>query len=319
MLEMREATPEERKRYYRNDWSPKHLPDYILHTLSLREFGFDHKGGGPSDRYNQFMTPDELSDFFHNKFPYAAYSSVALYEKPSERKKWLKSELAFDIDAKDLPFKRCDCTEESVCELCLDDARHVAATFAETLSSDLGLENVSFVYSGRGFHIRVFDDSVMEMGQAGRSQIVEYVTGGIVPPDLTMALGYSRVFRKRALRTFDELSADDLTDNGIRGASTKKLMEEKNRAMKLIEEGRLEEIKDFKNIGRKSFQRLLELITRLNSEYTDGKVTIDKKRILRVPSSLHSTVSRKCIEIPNIDRFSLDDAVPDFLREGEGQ
>lgn len=317
MLQMRESTPEERKRYYRNEWSSKDLPDYILHTLILREFGFDHDGNGPNDRYNQFMTPDELSDFFHNKFPYAAYSSVALYEKPSERRKWIKSELAFDIDAKDLPFKSCDCTGGSVCELCLNDARQVAATLAETLSSDLGLENINFVYSGRGFHVRVFDDSIMEVGQAGRSQVIEYATGGIVPADITLALGYSRVFRKRALRTFENLTEDDLVDSRIRRASARKLMKEKNRVMNLIETGRLEKIKDFRGIGPKSFKRLIQLITRLNSEFIDGKVTIDKKRILRVPSSLHSTVSRKCIEVQNIDRFSLSDAVPNFLREGE--
>lgn len=318
MLEMREATPEERKRYYQNEWSPKAVPDYILHTLSLREFGFDHDGEGPSDRYNQFMTPDEFEDFLQNKYPYAAYGSVALYEKPTERKKWLKSELAFDIDAKDLPFKSCDCSGESVCELCLDDARRVAATFADTLSSDLGLENIYFVYSGRGFHIRVFDDSVMKMGQAGRSQIVEYVTGSVVPSDVAMALGYSRVFRKRVLRTFGNLSEEDLADDGLRRAAAKKLMDEKNRAKKLIEKGDLEKIKSFEGIGQKSFKHLIQTITRLNSSYTDGKVTIDKKRILRVPSSLHSTVSRKSIQVSDIDNFSLDKTIPNFLRESEG-
>lgn len=317
MQSMRKATPEERKRYYRNEWSIKDLPDYVLHTLSLREFGFDHNGEGPSDRYNQFITPEELSDFLRNKFPYAAYGSVALYEKPSQRKKWVKSELAFDIDAKDLPFKSCDCTGESVCDLCLEDARRVAVTFGETLRSNLGLQNICYVYSGRGFHIRVFDDSIMEMGQAGRSQIVEYVTGGVVPSDFTIALGYSRIFRKRALRTFESIRGEDLVDGGVRRASAKKLIEEKDRVLSLIEKGRLSRIKEFKGIGNKSFKKLLQLITRLNSEYADGKVTIDKKRILRVPSSLHSTVSRKCVDIPNMDRFSFEDAVPNFMRESE--
>lgn len=313
-MEMREATEEERERYYREEWSTSNLPDYILHTLSLREFGFDHDGQGPSDRYNQFMTPDELSDYLENRSPYAVYSSVALYEKPSERKKWLKSELAFDIDAKDLPFKSCDCTGGEVCELCLDDARRVAATLADTLKTDLGLENIHFVYSGRGFHIRVADDSIMEMGQAGRSQVVEYVTGSIVPPEVTMALGYSRVFRKRVLRTFEKLDEERLKERGVWHASAKKLMEEKERVMSLIEEGKLESIKDIEKIGKKSFKRLIQIITRLNSSYADGKVTIDKKRILRVPSSLHSTVSRICTEVPDIDRFSFDEAVPGFLR-----
>lgn len=319
MLQMREAKPEERRRYYNKEWSPRDLPDYILHSLSLREFGFDHDGEGPSDRYNQFMTSDELSDYLRRKAPYAVYGSVALYERPSERRKWLKSELAFDIDAKDLPFTRCDCTGGSVCELCLNDARRVAASFGEILGDDLGLENIHFVYSGRGFHVRVFDDSVMEMGQAARSQVAEYVTGGVVPPDFTMALGYSRVFRERALRTFKNLGESDLKNGGINATQAKKLVEEKNRVMNSIEKGRIEEIKNFDNIGKKTFDHLVQLLTRFNSEYTDGKVTIDKKRILRIPSSLHSTVSRKCMEVSDIDRFSFEEAVPDFLREAEGR
>ncbi len=313
MVEMREATEQERKQYYQEEWSLKELPDYILHTLSLREFGFDHNGEGPNDRYNQFTTQDQLSDFLKEKYPYATYGSVALYEKPSQRKRWIKSELAFDIDAKDLPFKRCDCTGGEVCELCLEDARRVTASFGETLSSDLGLDDIHYVYSGRGFHIRVFDDPVMETGQASRSQIVEYVTGSVVPSDFTLALGYSQVFRKRALRTFENLEKGDLKDRGIWSASANKLMEEKEKVKNLIEKGNIESIKDFDKIGKKTFKKLLQLLTRLNSEYTDGKVTIDKKRILRIPSSLHSTVSRKCVEISDIDNFSYSKAVPEFL------
>lgn len=314
MIEMREATPEERKKYYNEEWSSKDLSDYILHTLSLREFGFDHDGQGPNDRYNQFMTPDELSDFLKNRFPYAVYSSVALYEKPSERKQWLKSELAFDIDAKDLPFKRCDCTGGDVCELCLNDAKHVTAEFGDVLSSDLGLENVSYVYSGRGFHIRVFDDDIMEMGQATRSQIVEYITGNIIPPDPSVSLGYPSVFRKRISRTFEELNEDTLVKNGIGRSTAKKILEKKKQVKDFIEKGEIEKIKNIEGVGPKYFERFLDLLTRLNSEHTDGKVTIDTKRILRVPSSLHSTVSRKCVEISDIDDFSFDEAVPDFLQ-----
>lgn len=315
MKEMREATVEERKRYYRKEWSLKDLPDYVLHSLSLREFGFDHDGSGPSDRYNQFMTPDEFSDYLKDNYPYAVYGSVAFYEKPSQRKKWLKSELAFDIDAKDLPFKSCNCTGESVCELCLNDARRVTAEFGETLSSDLGLEDISYVYSGRGFHIRVSDDSIMKMGQATRSQLVEYITGNIVPPDVSLSLGYPRIFRKRVLRTFGNITEEDLVDEDIRRDAARKIMEKKDKVKGLIKGGELEKINDLEGIGSKYFKKIIQLFTRLNSEYTDGKVTIDKKRILRVPSSLHSTVSRKCTELKDIDNFSLDEAVPQFLRE----
>ncbi|KXB03172.1 hypothetical protein AKJ45_02310 [candidate division MSBL1 archaeon SCGC-AAA261F19] len=315
MQEMREATPEERRQYYSEEWKKDDLPKFFLHTLSLREFAFDHSGKGPNDRYNCFITPEELSDFLRKKAPYAVYGSVALYERPSQRRKWLKSELAFDIDAKDLPIKRCDCTGGNVCEKCLDDARQVAKIIAETLRSELALHDIHFVYSGRGFHIRVTDDSVMSMGQAERSQIVEYVAGIVVPSDMTLTLGYSRVFRKRVARIFEQLDEKKLADAGFRGRLARKLMREKEKVLDAIRRGHLEAIMEFDGIGRKTFRKFLDVVTRLNSELVDGKVTIDTKRILRLPSSLHSTVSRKCMVIRDIDNFSYDVTVPQFLLE----
>ncbi len=315
-MQMREATPEERKRFYAEEWSKRDLPDFILHTISLREFGFDY-GEGPSHRYNQFMTVEQLASFLCNKAPYAAYASIALYEQPSMRKGWLKSELVFDVDAKDLPLKSCSCSGGVVCEKCLDEARRIAAMFAETLRSDLNLHNIHFVYSGRGFHVRATDDVVMAMEQTERTQIVEYVTGGVIPADITIALGYSRVFRERVARTFEHLGEEKLLKiRGMRKALAQQLIKEKEKIIAAVRRGSLREIEDFEGMGEKTFQQLLEFLTRLNMELTDGKVTTDTKRILRLPSSLHSGVSMKCILVRDIERFSIEDAIPKFMREG---
>ena len=51
----------------------------------------------------------------------------------------------------------------------------------------------------------------------------------------------------------------------------------------------------------------------------DAKVTIDLKRILRLPSSLHSKVSMKCMEVKNRETFDpFDKAVPKFVYERKG-
>jgi len=50
----------------------------------------------------------------------------------------------------------------------------------------------------------------------------------------------------------------------------------------------------------------------------DAKVTIDLKRILRLPTSLHSMVSMKCMEVKNIESFDpFKEAVPKFVSERE--
>ena len=317
-MKMREATPEERKRFYSEEWNKNELPDFILHTLSLREFGFDLDGTGPSHRYNQFTTVEQFMEYLQNKAPYSVFASVALYEQPSVRKGWMKSELAFDIDAKDLPLKSCDCTSGNVCERCIDEARQIAMEFAETLSTDLGLRNIVFSYSGRGFHIRVIDDAIMTLEQTERTQVVEYITGSVIPTDITMALGYSQVFRERLARTFKGLNEQRLSEaRGLRKSMIKKLVVEKERALEAIRRGKLDELSALGGLGPKTFQQFMDFLVRLNSECTDGKVTIDTKRILRLPSSLHSGVSMKCMLVRDMERFKLEDAIPKFARESE--
>lgn len=315
-MQVRESTPEERHEFYAEEWNKHDLPDSILHTLSLREFGFDLDGSGPSNRYNQFITVEQLADFLRNRAPYAAYASVALYEQPSMRKGWLKSELVFDVDAKDLPLRTCDCSGQNICEHCLDQARMVAIQLAETMRTDLDMRNIYFVYSGRGFHVRVTDEAVMTLEQTERAQLVEYITGSVIPTDVTMVLGYSRIFRDRIARTFERLDEQRLLQvQGMRKALAKKLVEEKEKVLASIRNGRLKDLEGFEGLGPKTFRQLLEFLTRLNLEFTDGKVTIDTKRILRLPSSLHSGVSMRCMVVRDMEHFSPEQAVPKFMRE----
>ncbi|MBS3815472.1 MAG: DNA primase catalytic subunit PriS, partial [Hadesarchaea archaeon] len=105
-------------------------------------------------------------------------------------------------------------------------------------------------------------------------------------------------------------------DIGIRTKLRNKIKKEKEKVLRDIKKGKFEEIQDMKGMGSKSFKKFMNYLARLNSEFTDGKVTIDTKRILRLPSSLHSKVSRKCTLIKEIDSFSFNEAVPNFIREG---
>ena len=71
------ATLKERRQYYREEWSTKDMPDFILKDLKKREFGFDHNGKGPNDRYKVFRGRESLKKFLRYKAPFAAYISVA--------------------------------------------------------------------------------------------------------------------------------------------------------------------------------------------------------------------------------------------------
>ncbi len=73
----------------------------------------------------------------------------------------------------------------------------------------------------------------------------------------------------------------------------------------------------FRNkLGPIRYQKLMKAIANLNMGLVDAKVSIDLKRILRLPSSLHSMVGMKCMEVKNIESFDpFRDAVPKFVYE----
>lgn len=316
----KQATLEERRIYYKEEWDIKQVPNFITDYIENREFGFDHFGRGPNDRYKVFNSPDYLKRFLRSKTPFAAYCSVAFYEKPRKRDGWIKSELVFDVDAKDIPIRTCNC--DNVCEICLNEAKEIVSSIIDTLKDDLGLNNIHLIYSGRGYHIRVLDEPVMKMNSDVRSQILKYVVGADVPKNeyndaenkypinhFSIPFGYPKVFTERVKYAICHLTDASKIDD-VNGKLLKDVLENRN----LLEE---DEWGLFKNkIGPIRYKKVIKGIASLNMSLVDGKVSIDLKRILRLPSSLHSKVSMRCTEVKNIETFDpFKDAVPKFVYE----
>ncbi len=317
-IELKPATDYERRRYYREEWSHKDIPDFVANTITSREFGFDMNGTGPNNRYNTYRDTLSLGRFMKHNPPFAAYVSVAYYKKPEKREGWQKAELVFDIDAKDIPIRTCDCPEGQVCDKCLDQAREIVLMITDVLKGDLGLRNINMVYSGRGYHIRVLDDDVMEASSDLRGDIVQYVVGAKIPefyggvsekgmPFFVVPYGYPKNFTKWAKYTIMHLDKDSQLEDVSKSALKEVL---KNRHL----------LKDdiwglFRaNVGPRRYPKIINGVSRLNMSLTDTKVSIDLKRILRLPSSLHSKVSMKSTLIKNIETFDpFDDAIPEFV------
>ena len=65
-----------------------------------------------------------------------------------------------------------------------------------------------------------------------------------------------------------------------------------------------------------SDNNIVNAMANVNLATIDAKVSIDIKRILRLPSSLHSKVSMKCVEVENRENFDpFKYAVPKFVHE----
>ena len=317
------ATLTERRQFYREEWSIKDLPEFIVKEINKREFGFDHLGHGPNDRYKVFKGTESLRKFLRYKTPFAAYISVAFYNNPKKREDWQKAEFIFDVDAKDIPIRSCQC--EGVCETCLGEAKEVVNNLIDNLEGDLGIKNIHLVYSGRGYHIRILDDEIMKEGSDLRGEILKYVAGADVPntqfsnadisnksfnfEHFSIPIGYPKIFTQKVKYNILHLQGNEEID-GI----NKQLMKDIIKNREFVENDQWGLFKS--KIGPRRYKNLTEAMARVNLSTIDAKVSIDLKRILRLPSSLHSKVSMKCMEVKNRETFDpLKEAVPKFVYE----
>jgi len=319
------ATLEERRIYYREEWNIDELPKFITEGINRREFGFDHVGNGPNDRYKTFRGKDALRRFLRYKTPFAAYISVAFYNHPRRRGDWVKSEYVFDVDAKDLPIRSCNC--DGVCEICLGEALEIVNNLIDTLEGDVGLNNIHLIYSGRGYHIRILDEEVMDSGSDLRSEILKYVAGAEVPKlqysnetgagsgssynfeHFSIPIAYPKVFTDRIKYNIQHLKGTENID-GINPKLLKDII--KNRD--LLDDDQWGIFKS--KIGPRRYKDMVRAMARVNLSTIDAKVSIDLKRILRLPTSLHSKVSMKCVEVKDREWFDpLKEAVPKFVEE----
>ncbi|AIU69441.1 DNA primase [Thermococcus eurythermalis] len=327
---LREVSREERELYYKGEWKAEMIPEFILKELEKREFGFDHTGEGPSDRKNVFADVRDLEDYIKATSPYAVYTSVALYREPAEMEGWLGAELVFDIDAKDLPLRRCMDRHPSgqVCPICLEDAKELAKDTLVVLKEDFGFENVHVVYSGRGYHIRVLDEWALRLDSKARERILAYISTSeevtfedVMSRRIMLSSGYFRTFRLRFGYFIKRANENHLISAGIKKGLARKILSEESREQivkSFVEKGLLAAFPS--GVGYKTLIRLFSISSTFSKAYFDGRVTVDIKRILRLPSSLHSKVGLVATYIggdeKNLERFDpFRDAVPEFRKE----
>ena len=198
----------------------------------------------------------------------------------------------------------------------------------DTLEGDLGLKNIHLIYSGRGYHIRIMDEEMMTAGSELRSEVLKYAAGAEVPKSqfmnsevssqsfnfehFTIPVGYQKIFTDRVKFNIQHMVGNEKLD-GINA----KLMKDIIASRHHLDNDNWGLFK--KDIGPRRYKNLVEAMARVNLATIDAKVSIDLKRILRLPSSLHSKVSMKCMEVKNRESFDpFDKAVPKFVYERKG-
>ena len=312
------------REFYRENYRVLYLPDRIQE----REFGYFTFSGKLMVRHLAFGSPRELWETVRRVTPLHLHYSAAFYrypKAPMEEKEWLGAELIFDIDADHLDtpcgkrhdFKVCPkCREafpldaencprcggqlrkvEWVCGECLEAAREEARKLLDFLEGDLGFRKLRMAFSGnRGFHLVVHDEQVLDLGQAERKEIVDYLTGAGLE---LRALGLDG-------RRVDPELAPDIGDPGWRGRVARAALQlaaradggelyrltGDRRALRLGEElRRLAEAWGEKPgwsvLSRSSRALLVKAAVELSAAHIDAVVTTDIHRLLRLGNSLH--------------------------------
>jgi DNA primase small subunit len=162
-------------------------------------------------------------------------------------------------------------------------------------------------------------------GSGLRSEVLKYVAGAEVPkskfsnanningtydmPHFMIPIAYPNVFTKRVKYDILHLKGSEQID-GINSKLLKDMVKNKEYLNN-------DDWGSFKaKIGPRRYKNMEQGLAKVNLSTIDAKVSIDLKRILRLPSSLHSKVSMKCMEVKNRENFDpLKSAVPKFVYE----
>ena len=310
----RMVTPKERALYYKKEWSLDQVPMFILKDLSRREWAFDHDGNGPSDRKNYYTDPRDLKDFIKTTAPFAVYTSTAFYKNPAKMDGWQGAELVFDIDAKDLPLKTCGHPQGVICPICLEDGKEVARNLLLILKEDLGFKRPFIIYSGRGYHIRVMDPEIFELDSKGREELLNYILGNVKDLDGPIPLPTWRVLLTWLTYYLLRASKEELQVAGVKRGFDKLRREAVQITAELYRGERPKGLKE------ETIRALLQDSIKRSQGLLDRKVTVDVKRLIRLPSSLHSKAGLRATYIghtkDSLKKFNpLVHAVPKFRKE----
>ena len=259
-------------------------------------------------------------------------------------KQWLGADLIFDLDGDHLPGVT-DKDFPGMIEVIQEQAWSLWNDFLEP---DFGFkeEHLQVTFSGhRGFHLHYRDPSYFHLGSEARREIVSHIRGeGVEVSDLLersrkpnatgwakrVGLGIRSVVEKldaihegdaKLLKTSTAELKDMMEREGLKGLRGKssveklaELMQEPSRRGRVLD-GRVAALNNHALL----FQNLIRADTSVvlgNAGETDEVVTIDTRRQIRWPGSLHGKSGMRVTEFP-LSRLDPDGPNPfDCLCEG---
>ncbi len=309
--------------YYRDHFDVNLLWRVIKReNFDTREFGFNRLNAGFT-RNKSFEQPAHLKEYMHT-FPIIGAYIGSLYKNrllPKDRynkavtihnAEWLGRELIFDLDLDDYnPVRRCKCEGKDVCEDCWGLMQEAAVIIDDTLIHDFGFKKLEWVYTGgRGYHCWVLDSKTMPLDQNQRTAIVDYMQYIHDPKGLQKVDKIGSFDERMKIRIYEKLARNFifnetqkfLTENA--GFSVNSL---KKARQKLESSELLRDIVDAIPNGKEPI--FLNTLIKYHYPRIDHKVTIDVRRLIRMPGSIHIRSKNISEYISNPGKFNpINDA-----------
>ena len=310
--------------YYRTAdlWTPP--------RLRTREWMFIPFGGGTPIRHKSFSDMNGVRRFICERPQHSCFYSTAYWRKPHELKMadkdWRGADLIFDLDGDHLPGVT-DKDFPAMIEVIQEQAWSLWNDFLEP---DFGFkeEYLQVTFSGhRGFHLHYRDPKFFHLDSEARRELVSHIRGeGVEVSDLIersrhpKASGWAKRVAKgieSVVNRLDEIHAGDskklrlmtaglqnmMDREGIKGLRGKssieklaELMQTDSRRQRVMD-GRLTALNNHALL----FQNLIKADSSVvlgSAGETDEVVTIDTRRQIRWPGSLHGKSGMRVTEFP---------------------
>jgi DNA primase small subunit len=313
--------------YYQNAslWSPP--------RVKTREWMFIPFGGAPPLRHKSFSDVGQVKSFLSQRAMHSCFYSTAYWKRPYELKMsdklWQGADLIFDLDGDHLPGVT-DRDFPGMLEVIQDQAW---ALWNDFLEPEFGFSEdyLQVTFSGhRGFHLHYRDPRLFHLDSEARRELVSHirgegvdVQGGLARYHDRNAKGWTQRIRDgmdamiatlRAINRGDEGSSRELRrleaalqslqdregNTSQRSATAIKrlaeLMDHDNRVRRL-KEGKFELLGNYQTLFLNLLKADASVVLGSAGE-TDEVVTIDVRRQIRWPTSLHGKSGMRVTEFP---------------------
>ncbi len=310
-------------KYYRDVFDPGDLISIIgLSTFYRREFAFLLENN-IFVRNLSFKTSSDLIDYILRNPVMRSYVG-AVYETPPSKQnsiqkiKWLSREFCFDLDLNDYDLVRaCGCQgKEEYCKICWSLVQESVSFLDKTLREDFGFNDIVWVFSGRrGFHAWVRDARAGTLTQEQRNSMVRYLSlikdearTQAVEKDLKNVLP----LRNRVIEMVAKAFFDKATDKELRAEPFKFTGRQIERLRYNLKDNSKPFHFTYDTILEKKHDRDAVFTHIIKHRYPriDRKVSIDLRRILKIPGGVQDTNGKICclVDVKKVHKFFPENA-----------